>query len=278
MKKIMMRFFAVLLVMAILSIFSGCSIDELAANLVKGVIDHVFEYGPEEAAEDEKAFQSLERTRMENGREIPDPPADVSDIRMTILDREYETVSLFDDKQVLSMMQICYGYYADGMWHDYPSENYNLIGIFKHADEMGWEAGKGSHMVKIGTYLLICVCLQDDPLEQHVITDSLNSQVKEPFAQYRTYCDYYDAEGQQHYYSENHESGYGYIAENPHYGKEGEEIRLHERMEFPARYYIILDYTTLADDYELNVSVIEWDDQISEDYKLTGKEIKDLIG
>ncbi len=267
---------ALLLAMSILVAFSGCDIDNVTADLMNRIINTMF--SSDNSTADDEIFEMLDNTRMDNGRIIPNIPGDVSDVRMTILDREYETTSYFDSELVLSMMQICYGYCVDGVWNDFPSENYDLIGIWEDFTKTGWEASDGSHIVKIGQYLLVSICLRDDPLAQHVILDSLNSKIQEPFAEYRTYWYYYDQEGQQHYYSEYNESGYGYMAENPHYGKEGEEIRLNERMEFPARYYIILDYTTLADDYELNVSVIEWDDQIGKEYKLTGKEIKDLIG
>ena len=80
------------------------------------------------------AKQSLLRSRHENASEIPILPERISDIRIEIRDREYDMPDFKEGFQNLDIMQITYGFYSDGTWYDYPSENYNLIGILGHKE------------------------------------------------------------------------------------------------------------------------------------------------
>lgn len=228
------------------------------------------------AEEAERALESLERSRPENAGLYPDFTGEITDIRMTILDREYYAPSFEEDFQNLSMMQIWYGYYSDGVWYDLPSENYNLIGILGHEDRTGWRAALGSHMVKIGPYLLINICAQIHPVKACIISDTLGSQTLEPFAQYNTYYFYYDENGKKQYFMDSHDHGYGFIAENPTFAENPEDVAYAKSCEFMRRLYLILDYESISPDYELTVSITGGSTQ--EVYALTGETIKKLVG
>lgn len=257
---LMLIFFV--LINCLLFTFSGCSNTER-------------ELRKEEAS---KAAASLDRSRPENAGLLPDLSGNISDIRMTILDREYDAPSFETDFQNLSMMQIWYGYNANGIWYDYPSENYDLIGILEFKDCIGWKAALGSHMVKIGPYLLVNICVQNHPQKDCKITDTLNSPLQEPFAQYNTYHYYYDEDGQKHTYLDDHSHGYGSIAENPNRrSANSDEIAYNMRCEFVRRFYLILDYESIPDDYVLTVSVSSVNTDDMEEYTLTTDMIRELL-
>lgn len=256
-----LRRFFVLMAIPLLIMFAGCSAGES-------------ELRKEEA---EIAAASLDRSRPENAELLPEFTGEISDIRMTILDREYDAPSFEEDFQNLSMMQIWYGYCSNGIWYDYPSENYNLVGILEYESNIGWKAALGSHMAKIGPYLLINICVQDHPLKECKISDTLNSQLQEPFAEYNTYHYYYDEDGQKHSYLDDHSHGYGSVAENPNRSVDSEQSAYYMRCEFMRRFYLILDYESIPDDYELNLSITDENTKNENTYTLTADKIKELL-
>lgn len=243
--------------------------------LLSGCSSKEAELRTEEA---ERALASLDNSRPENARLLPDFSGTITDIRMNILDREYYVPSFEEDFQNLSMMQIWYGYCSDGTWYDYPSENYDLIGILENEDYTGWRAALGSHMVKIGPYLLISICAQDHPMKECVISDSLGSQPQEPFVQYNTYHYYYDENGEKHSFMDINNHGYGFIAENPTYSSNSEDTAYAKRCEFMQRFYLILDYESIPANYELMVSITGGNTDRKEIYTLSADTIKEQVG
>lgn len=241
---------------------------------LSGCFSPKMEFSEEEIS---KALASLDRSRPENADLHPDPSSNISDIRMAILDREYDAPSFETDFQNLSMMQIWYGYCSDGTWHDFPSENYDLVGILQYEDRTGWEAALGSHMVKIGPYLLVNICVQSHPQIDYTITDTLDSSFQEPFVQYNSYHYYYDEDGNKHSYLDDRSHGYGFIAENPNWSADSEESAYNMRCEFPRRFYLILDYESIPDDYELTLSVSWKNVDETEEYTLAADMIRELV-
>ena len=220
----------------------------------------------------------VEEARPENAEVLPDLERDISEIRMTILEREYIPSKYNEPYHNLSMMQIWYGYYSEGVWYDHPCENYDLIGLFEYREWKGWEAGIGSHLVKIGKYLLINVCVQVDPTEEYNVYDTLGTQIQEPFAQYNTYYSYVDENRQMRFYMEDHSHGYGYVAENPAwYSDPDVREKCFTRNEFPHRLYLVLDYESIPDDYELHFTITNHVSGSTEEHILTAEMIQQLI-
>ena len=224
-----------------------------------------------------RAVDSLNEGRPEDADFLPELSKDISDVRITIVPRTYDPPSDYADLQDLSFMQIWYGYYADGQWNDYPSENYELSGILQHNSRQGWKASVGSHLVKIGPYLLICICLHDDPMVEYHLSDTLDSQIQQPFEAYNTCLDYYDENGQRHDFMDTHETGYGYIAEDPSTIAGEAQLAYIVRSEFPRRYYVLLDYESIPEDYVLTISQVSSVPEQEESQSLTFDMIQEAI-
>lgn len=239
MKKIWSYFYIMLLI----PIFTICGCSTLH-------VDPAFHANQDEMR---RATASLHQSRPENASIFPDLTKNITDLRVSAVPRAYDPPSDFEDFQNISLMQIWYGYYADGIWYDHPSENYNLKGIFEFGNHTEWKASIGSHIAKIGPYLLICIALQDDPLVEYHVSDTMSTEVLYPFAEYVTYHYYSDADGNRHFYKDTHDHGYGYLAEDPSALGDSEKAVCIMRCEFPRRYYLILDFASLPEDYVLTV-------------------------
>lgn len=198
-----------------------------------------------------QALSSLEINRPEHSQEIPQLPEYVSDVKMTVVPRVYEPPALFaNDELEMTYLQIWYEYEVDGQWYRYPSENFDLVGIFGDAGSLDWEAAHKNHMVKIGSKLLICINATNYPDCEFQIRDSLDSEILEPFAAY-------------------YEPQYAYLAEN------ARGIGVRSTDTFWPRYYLLLDYASLPEHYELEF-VYQFDGDVRR-YTLTKDAIAELF-
>lgn len=200
---------------------------------------------------------SLEQDRPDVSAEYPELTDTITDVRMTVISRHFEPVAILsDDNDERDYLQIYYGYCDDGVWTDLPCENFDLIGIFNCDGTLGWNAAMYDHIVKMGPYLLVCITAPGFPDLTATITDSLDSQVYEPFAKYCT-------------------EGYGCVSECILPTKSEDDVAVNYSEVFWPRYYLLLDYESLPDDYVLNVEKMA--SSYSDSYELTMEQIRNLI-
>lgn len=235
------------------------------------------EESPSELASETISFEEnreiiqtiLDESRPENALMLPSFTGNISDVRITVKPRSfylpdsYPSASHFNSREFL---QIYYGYCLDGVWYDIPCENYELIGIFDNQNCSGFDAAGGSHVVKIGDYLLICVkmgaSLNDEAHCQ--ITDTLGSAVTEPFTDYYTVSAFFDSD-----------PGYGYFKEAYDSFMGDQEQNYAAQDNFGKYYYVVLDYDKLPGDYELYANF--YNSTVSTE-TLTYNEINSLVG
>lgn len=93
--------------------------------------------------EQEYANYMFEKGRPKEGTALPDFSGNITDVRMTVKERDYGPYYDHPMYENLTMIQIYYGYLSDGEWHDMPCENYNLIGVFEKTTKRdGWQQHK----------------------------------------------------------------------------------------------------------------------------------------
>ena len=201
--------------------------------------------------------ESLAQDRPDSASQLPVLTDAITDVRMTVVPRAYKPMFPFGgENKDRTYLQIYYGYFADGAWTDLPIENYELVGVFNGDDRTGWLASNRDHMVKIGPYLLICVTLPGFPNMECTITDSLGTQYTEPFADYYT-------------------TDYGFVSECILPTKNENDPLVIQSEGFWPRYYLILDYESLPNDYV--VTVDKETPSYHDHYELTMDQIKSFI-
>lgn len=166
--------------------------------------------------------------------DVPEFTGEVQDVRITAVERENARIKYqaqFDDRFDYPLIQIYYGYQIDGVWHDIPSENYSLRGIFFGSRKKGYEAARQSHVVQIGSYYMVCIREFDaqDAGEQGP-TDSLGTIPMTPLTDY---CG--DSYG---YYREDKDSKFG-------------KLEYEATFPFEQRYYFLLEADSLPEDYTI---------------------------
>ena len=196
---------------------------------------------------------------------VPDFSEDITDIRISAATcEEYELdFSNYKNFRNLTLLQILYGYYSDGEWHDVPAESYDYVGIFNGSSGMGGTSD--SHIVKIGHYLL--VCFEQSYYESNfetTIIDTISSEVLTPFAEYYTP------------YSNTPSSGYGILTVEPDSILNGDELEYQAYNSFGKYSYVILDIELLPEDYVLT-ALTTFEDGSQEQYTLAMQEIKDIF-
>lgn len=204
----------------------------------------------------------------------PDFSSIIQDIRVSVKPREHVPqttgIAAIDNRlRNQTFLQIYYGYYSDNQWHDMPCENYELKGIFNSFhDYTGYDAAGDSHIVKIGPYLLICIKHYSMKAPQWAtfctIKDTLGSEVSRPFD------DYYTKAGR-----DPNTHGYGYFKEDISSLSLDGIVNYLARDTFEQYYYVLLDYDTLPNDYELTVTY--WEGLGSVYQTLTYDDIASLI-
>ena len=188
-----------------------------------------------------KEAASLNDGRPAGAEMIPHPPAEVSELRIKAVSREYFPYSLVGKtEENYSLIQIWYGFFSNGQWKDYPCENYDLVGILDAEGRSGWKAANDHHMVKIGSYVLISIAGSWAENEHCTITDNIGSEVFTPLADYVSYS------------TDSHQ--YGLLAENPAQINGTGKQRNNVEVRFRNRYYVILELDSLPDDYEMVIT------------------------
>lgn len=202
---------------------------------------------------------------------LPNFSGEITDIRVQAAGcKDYQLdLSQYHDFKDKTLLQIQYGYFMDGQWYDIPSENYELKGIFSNAGTNGMSAVPKSHLVRIGPYLLICHVLHTNaPNSECIISDTLGTQVQEPFEYYFT-----------PYIKQDDDPGYALLTIDRRSILEGEELRYVAYGVFGQYYYLMLEIDEIPDDYELHITDHTWSENYDNvvDYVLTKSDILELI-
>lgn len=121
---------------------------------------------------------SFHSSRSREAYLVPRTDEEIEKIRISIPKRgillpDTSDSGFEDDAEIYQMY---YGYYSNGLWHDYPAENYELRTLHEPDSGFsdGWKALCGHHIVKIGPYVLLAFI---DILENTTIEDVLCSEV-----------------------------------------------------------------------------------------------------
>lgn len=199
---------------------------------------------------------------------FPDLDGEIDDIRITVVERSDFEIEITNHSKTYDMqaLQIYYGYLRDGVWYDFPAENYPLAPLFDKSDEFcrSFESATSDHIVKIGPYLLISIetynpIIDNDPEnEGFVLYDSLGSEFTLMFEEYYTAWTYPSAEvGEQ---------AYCQVADDID-RITGCRVNTMQTSSFLMRFYCILEYDSIPEDYEL----------VSIGNRVTFSEIKSLL-
>ena len=190
-------------------------------------------------------------TRPEAAKERPPKEFIVDDIRITAVDRDmsmFPSIFFDDYYDDGTFKQIYYGYLKDGVWHDYPMENYALkelggIGIYGAVD--------GRHCVQIGQYILLAFpnSATDGVHSFTEVKDTLNSPVREmheyvtpfkirpPLYYEMTDPDLYSNKPRYYRVIDNHlDNSYGVV-----------------QRRFDMWYYVVLKRNDISEDYQVVV-------------------------
>lgn len=220
--------------------------------------------------------KSLDASRPEGATALPDFSGEITDVRVTTIPRNIDIpagkgADWGIDLSELEYRQIYYGYCVDSVWTDLPCENYGLISIFNPVDyetgelkvTRGYEAARDDHLVKIGPYLLISVDGRT-PKYPLIVEDSIGSKAQLMFAEYdrRT--------------SPDGIASYGYLTEDRDSIVSGWELDWDVTSNIKTRYYILLKYNDIPEDYQLWTRVEEEAGQIRS--LLTYDDIQYLLG
>lgn len=228
-----------IVIIIIFSLFLGVSVFVIKNN---EELQLVYNYWTNQS----KAEKLIKASRPKEATYVPDFSKEVTDIRITVREREAgcyraELLPLID-------LQIYYGYYSNGEWHDIPCENYDLKPIIWNYTKRGWKIADASHVVKIGPFLLLAIV--HDRGEKEVY-DNLGTEVLEPFDEYITYNkEHFIVDGDHVTYVYENVHGYSFFCENREAIING-DVEYYFNENFYKRSYLILDYDSLPDDYVL---------------------------
>lgn len=282
-----------LLFLVAILVFAGCQDKAVPESTAISILDpandpkpnstsQISEKIPDEVTQ-EFAQMILSKYRPENATKMPDLSGNISDIRITLVPREYipptsGNATVDHMLKNTTYLQIYYGYQKDGQWYDIPCENYDLKQIFdftKHGT--GFEAAGKSHIVKIGQYLLVCVQYSSGDYSQADLScefiDNLGSKPIQYFEEYYTAPRNLTelTESQKIDYGKS----YGYLKENlAAIPGDGQPLYIASSA-FDLHYYLVLDYASLPKDYEL--LVIFWHGDSNHYRRLTYNDIVALI-
>lgn len=116
------------------------------------------------------------RTRTEAAYQMPNFSGEVTDVRVTVVQRDINANAIYGDlfDESGNVYQLYYGYRNDGKWIDIPHENYDLRGL-KNSGKCGIDAAGNDHVVTIGPYVLIALSARGNAND--TIVDTVNSEV-----------------------------------------------------------------------------------------------------
>ena len=103
----------------------------------------------------------LDASRPPEAYQFPDPSGEITDVRVTIREREIDLS--FRGLEGHKAYDIFYGYCSDGKWYDYPSTNYELRelvdtdvwGPYTDDEYSSYDICNAPHIVEIGPYYLM---------------------------------------------------------------------------------------------------------------------------
>lgn len=199
--------------------------------------------------------------------DVPDFSGNITEIRIKAAScKDYQLdLSRYTNFKDKTLLQIQYGYLSDGNWHDIPSENYELKGIFDNEGTTGIGAAQKSHLVQIGSYLLVChVLYTNAPNSECIISDTLGTPVQDPFANFVTAHD---------------EAGYALLVVDSSSIIGGKELRYTAYGLFGQYYYLVIPMAGLSEDYELRITDHTWSESFNNtnEYVLTMDHIQELL-
>lgn len=224
-----------------------------------------------------KAAKVLNANRPAVATELPDFSGEITDVRVTTVQRDAGITTHYGaeygaDLSTLTYLQIYYGYCSNGVWKDIPCENYALVSIFNpvdyHSRELvvtrGYEAVEDDHIVKIGPYLLISIDARIGTGKLITVEDSIGSEAQLMFMEY------------DRWNTPDGTAKYGYLKENRESVLSGGKLEWQAVSNVDARYYIVLKYDEIPDDYQLWTKMTPDSENIRS--LLTYTDIQSLLG
>lgn len=185
----------------------------------------------------------LNKSRPIEALEKPNVPDNVTDVRIQVKERDCGD----NIPAGYTAMQIYYGFYSDGKWHDYPCENYDLKGIYLDRSKFGYDAAGKNHVVKLGNKILIA--LPSHRINDIIVSDTLDSEVI-VIDEYFTKTVFTEVSGNVKTDPSMVGGGYAYLKENAlKLGEDDYDFEISGR--FYKWYYVIIDENDLTDDYVL---------------------------
>lgn len=185
--------------------------------------------------------RALDQSRPAAATEVPDLTGDITDVRITAVERDFKEV-IDPDYPNCTYLQIYYGYKKDGIWHDFPSENYQLKGTFSKWSVIGYEVAGREHVVQIGPFLIFSAReTYALPGTEPMLFDTLGTEVIKPFEEYYTPEDL-PADAPR----------YGYMKEDFQSVLSGDHINYTIYKDMGHFYYLIVNMNNLPEDYEVH--------------------------
>lgn len=190
----------------------------------------------------------LNQSRPNEALVKPDIPDKVADVRVQVKERDCGG----NIPQGYTAMQIYYGFYSDGKWHDYPCENYDLAGIYFNRSDFGYDAAGEHHVVKLGDKILIA--LHSYRSNDIMVSDTLGSEVM-VIDEYFTKTVFKEVSGNVKTEASMVGGGYAYLKENAlELGEDDYKFSILGA--FDKWYYVTIDESELTDDYTLTFTNI----------------------
>lgn len=199
---------------------------------------------------------AIDRTRPESASMIPDFSGNISDIRITGVEREFKVSNPAFENH--TPVQIYYGYKSDDIWYDIPCENYELRGVLGNYSELNYEAAGQSHIVRIGPYLLVSICAFNVSRDENcVISDTLGTEVITPLEEYYT----------PFIVTDTSRPLYSYLKEDRAFiGASKSQCQL--LAPFDRYYFLIVEMDKLTEDYQINITFSNGTDQVEDIIKM----------
>ena len=185
----------------------------------------------------------LEGVRPEECLIKPVIPEKVDDVRITVVERDCLDKRFNYPFTELQPLQMYYGYCIDGVWYDYPSENYDIIGLKWGHGEFGYGAAGDSNFVILGDKVLIA--MRPHSSDYAVMKDTLESEVYE-ITEYYSEIKMQNDKEDPVFVGEK----YAFLKENA-LALETEEYQYNLQSAFYRWYYVVVDIDDINEDYKL---------------------------
>ncbi len=248
MKRIIRRLILLSLTVYLLVCCCACKKDEpQAVSLIKGELvlqtEQLTKYDDAFLMYDDPFMVAIATTQTQEMLATPDFSGEITELRVSFPKRDLPMTEYFGSQLYSETLvcQIFYGYSSDGVWRDFPAQNYALKSLSSSAPASdGAYAILNDHVVRIGPYLLIGIVSNYYNTQSVSVQDSLNSSVLS-FEQNETKM-------------KEQELSYLYFEENSDYT---DADFFYYCPSIDHYYYMAVEFDTLPKDYVVSV-IKEW--------------------